>query len=340
MKSTWFSPRNKLLLLIILIGLAPIMAYLAWHYGASRLENIVKGQINLAAKYGTTLTCNQLSVRGFPFRIGLHCNKIAYDDSVRRIGFTAGALRTAAQIYDPGHIIAELDGPMQVNGKRFSADIMWDNLKASTVLDVEQISRFSAQADKVNIKILMPTSRTGWPFVPDMVFADRMEAHARQVGQNLDLAGGLVGLFVKDQNGKTLNPALQAELYLTIKDQAQALYYAAPEQTLTLKGAQIEIKTLKISAARGAEISLDGPISFTEAGQMNGMLSLKISNLNDLIAQFETYQQQIKSQIDQIRPFLSAFQPGGNNSDLEMRLTIRDGVIRAGFIPLGRIPAI
>lgn len=335
-----FSPRNKLLILIFLIFLLPILAYAGWQYAAGQLEKNVKYQINLAAQYGSTLTCNQLIVRGFPFRMGIHCDNVAYDDNVRRFGMTAGALRTAAQIYATGHIIAELDGPMQLNGKGFAADINWNNLRASMHLDENQLLRFSSEASDVQIDLSVPTLDPIQNLMPQKIRADRIDAHARQVGKDLDLAGGLIGLLPADETGQSLTPQLQAELYVTVRDQSDMLFYSDPTRELTLRGSEMEIKALKLSAPSGAQIAIEGSISFTDSGLMNGNLSANITNLNDLIALIVFHQPQFKDQIERVRPFLSVFQNGGTNSTINLRLTIQNGLVYAGLFPLGRIPAI
>lgn len=334
------SPRTKLLYLMISIILLPLLAYAGWKYGAARLETFVQKQINLANRNDTTLTCNQLNIRGFPFRIGFHCDNIAFDHSMRRIGVSAGALRTAAQIYDPGHIIAELDGPMRITGKNFAANITWDIIKASAHLNLQTISRFSSEASNLSLNISVPTLSQDQGSIPKQIYADKLEAHARKVDNDLDVAGGMIGLRILDETGQNLTPSLQTELYVTIKDQAKALNYANPEQNLTLKGSELEIKTFRLSAQSGAQIGIEGPVSFTQSGLMNGTLSVNIANLDDLIALIAFYQPQFKDQAEQARPYLSAFQSSSADGTINLRLTIQNGLVSAGFFPLVRIPAI
>lgn len=334
------SPRTKLLYLMISIILLPLLAFAGWQYGATRLETFVQKQINLANRNNTTFTCSQLNIRGFPFRIGFHCDNVAFDHSARRIGISAGALRTAAQIYNPGHIIAELDGPMRINGKKFAANITWDNIKASAVLDLQSISRFSTEASQVNLNLSVPTISQDQSSIPKLIYADKLETHARQVDNDLDVAGGLIGLRIKDETGQNLIPSLQTEVYVTIKDKAHALTFSNPKQMLTLKGSELEIKSLKLSAQSGAQITIEGPVRFSQNGLMNGTLSVNIANIDDLIALIAFYQPQFKEQAEQARPYLSAFQNGSANGTINLRLTIQNGLVSAGFFPLAQIPAI
>ena len=58
--------------------------------------------------------CVNLTARGFPFRIGLFCDRVAFEQPSAAMTLSAGAFRSAGQIYDPMRLVAELDGPAKI----------------------------------------------------------------------------------------------------------------------------------------------------------------------------------------------------------------------------------
>ena len=85
-----------------------------WFYLADQLVTRTKATISAANRDGVTVECDNPIARGFPFRLGVYCDRVAYANAAEAVGLTAGNLRTAGQIYDPMRFIAELDGPATI----------------------------------------------------------------------------------------------------------------------------------------------------------------------------------------------------------------------------------
>lgn len=332
-------PRHKLLLLIASIFILPALAYGAWQYGANQLKIIVEHQITEAAGRGQTISCQNLDIRGFPFRIGVHCNQTAFDDSDQRWGFTAGAFRSAAQIYAPGHIISELDGPFQLSTRTMQTAIDWEQLKASTHLDLNEIARFSTEISDANLHILEPPSvNLNLPL--SKAHVQKMEIHGRQNDRDFDVAVGLIGLTMQDQDATDISPPLGLELMITAKDQAHILHYASRHENIALKGQGFDIQLLKLTSDIGANISITGDVRFSQSGLVNGVLTIRILNLNQIAALIAQYRPDLSEQINRLTPLLSGLKSADYNGAIELQLNIQNGAVRAGFIPLGHIPAI
>src|SRR5262245_57806709 len=84
-----------------------------WFYLANRLKAQAEATIAALSTGGATADCASLEVRGYPFRLGLFCDSLGYDDGAGNIVVTAGSLRSAAQVYRPRNIEAELDSPLR-----------------------------------------------------------------------------------------------------------------------------------------------------------------------------------------------------------------------------------
>ena len=89
-----------------------------WFYLADQLVTRAKATIAAANRDDVTVKCDNPIARGFPFRLGVYCDRVAYGNAAEAVGLTAGNLRTAGQIYDPMRFIAELDGTATVDTPR------------------------------------------------------------------------------------------------------------------------------------------------------------------------------------------------------------------------------
>ena len=103
-----------------------------WFYLADQLVTRAKAMIAAATRDGVTVECANPIAHGFPFRLGVYCDRVAYANAAEAMGMTAGNLRTAGQIYDPMCFVADLDGPAMVATPRNgSLKIDWEKLRAS-----------------------------------------------------------------------------------------------------------------------------------------------------------------------------------------------------------------
>lgn len=84
-----------------------------WYWGAAELDARFAAFSAELARRGGTLSCQNREVRGYPFRIGVFCDRFAFGEP-RGSSVDAGALRTAAQLYAPGRIVGELEGPVEI----------------------------------------------------------------------------------------------------------------------------------------------------------------------------------------------------------------------------------
>ncbi len=84
-----------------------------WFYAASTLKEKTLALLGDQQRHGVSALCQDAEYRGYPFRIGLFCSKVSIDDKTNGVSATFGALRSAAQIYQPNHIVWELDGPAE-----------------------------------------------------------------------------------------------------------------------------------------------------------------------------------------------------------------------------------
>ncbi len=150
----------------------------AWYYLAGELDRRVASALDAAAGGGTTITCDRREVFGYPFRIGLSCDAVGVDAPDNGIRLSAGSLRTAAQIYQPSHIVAELGSPLRATVPDFAPmEMSWTLAQASTSLWTQGLERVSIVVDQPVLSLVGEAGA-----LTPLARSVRLETHARQNG--------------------------------------------------------------------------------------------------------------------------------------------------------------
>ncbi|WP_367717733.1 DUF2125 domain-containing protein [Nitratireductor sp. GISD-1A_MAKvit] len=89
----------------LLFGLFIVLAILAytgaWFYAADTLERRTITAIEDLNTNQQRVNCEEPTARGYPFRIGLFCRSVFFENAGEGISVSAGAFRSAAQVYQP-----------------------------------------------------------------------------------------------------------------------------------------------------------------------------------------------------------------------------------------------
>ena len=124
---------------ILWLGIAVavlIAAYTAgWFWLAQKIEREADLALARLQERGMKAECANLTARGFPFRIGLFCDRVALEQASEAMTLSTGAFRSTGQIYDPMRLVAELDGPASFSVRDTGTlNLDWTNLRASARL--------------------------------------------------------------------------------------------------------------------------------------------------------------------------------------------------------------
>lgn len=290
----------------------------AWFIIADRVEKgIDEGIAEMKVEDGVTATCEQRSIRGFPFRFGLFCDRVAFDDPRAQISLQSGALRSARQVYDLRHTVGELDGPLTITAP-LDLTLNWSALRAS----VREAKPFPE-----SVSIIADTLKGNEGGKP-IFTADHVEAHMRGNGPDVDLASIFTNLAIDPAvvEGRTI-PPLSGALDATITG-GVALADIKP---VSLRGQSGQVRVLELSA-NGGKIIVSGPIGFDAEGLANGKLTVSVENP---AAVSQALQTAIPEQVSNIKTAFQALSFMGNRPSLP--LTIEQGEMRLAFITLGRV---
>lgn len=294
-----------------------------WYYVADRILQATKVAIAEANRDGVTAECANPAMHGYPFRIGVYCDSVAYDNSGEQVAFAAGNLRTAGQIYDPARIVAELDGPARLDlPEEQQIELSWDALRASVRLAQPLPERLSIEGNAMTVV-------AGGKSLGK---ADAFEAHARPSGADLDLASSVDGLAVDPAMAPDRKlPVLSSRSDISIKDGVALLQAGAK----SLRGTSGTIRTLELSSGPDTGFGLAGTFSVDADGLVDADLQLTIRDPKGLSV---VLADAIPEERNTIEAGFSGLVSLGAQPSLPV--FIRKGAARLGFIQLGQIPPV
>ncbi|OHV82053.1 DUF2125 domain-containing protein [Rhizobium sp. LCM 4573] len=304
-----------------------------WFYAASVLKEKTLALLGSQEAKGVSAACTDAEYRGYPFRIGLFCSQVAVDDRNNGISATFGQLRSAAQIYNPGHIVWELDSPAVVRtGHGLTVSSTWENFQSSLVTKLKGVERTSAVLD--NLKTSIVSAATGQSFD---INAAHTEIHMRQNGQDLDAALSIRDTDTTAKGIPALLPRLSANLDLTLVGRAGMIDGSDPNG-MALYGTQGEMRRLTADLGEGRLITVTGPFSFDGEGYLSGRLKLQVEKIDAWRDGLSQAFPDMARTIETATKMLSALS-GGENASLDLTIN-RGKVLAGGFIPIGEIPPI
>ncbi|MCF3641009.1 DUF2125 domain-containing protein [Rhizobium sp. TRM95111] len=300
----------------------------AWFYGAGKVRTLLEERF--ADESGpVVVACPNLDLRGFPFRIGVFCDSVRIDDSGSGTSLTLGALRSAAQVYRPGHAVVEVDGPAQLRvspGLIVSAD--WDLMQASGVAGTDGLDRGSLAHDGLHGGIAGGLSGNRARFE-----ARHGEAHLRRNAKALDAAVSFDDLLFRI--GDEALPTVDAEADLTVADAAGWLAGRMPRDiaSAALRG---DLRRLSLDLGDGVAATLSGTFAFDANGLLSGSFELDMRDIAAWRSVAAKVFPQERDLVDNIADTVTALSGDGRNAGVN--LTVTEGTIYMGVIPLGVLP--
>ncbi len=303
-----------------------------WFYAANRLEETV---IKAIAPGGTSSIkgeCTDMAFRGYPFRIGLFCSKVNVEDTKTGVTTSFGALRSAAQVYAPGHIVWELDPPAEIRTPHgLTVSAQWADLQSSLVTKLKGIDRTSLVIDGLKAQAVSSVTNQTIDFD-----AAKTEVHLRQNGADLDGAVTLNDAATVVQGWPQILPRLNAIADVTLAGKAGMI---DGSDTTGLYGASGELRRVMLDIGDGRIMRISGPFAFDDQGYLSGKFKLEIEKLGDWADNAKQAFPQLQSTIDTARKLLGALAGGGDHTSVDL-VVDRGRATVSGFIPLGKIPPI
>jgi len=87
-----------------------------WYFGTRKAEEMALAWLDAEAAAGRVYSCAESTVGGYPFRASLRCEapRLDLSDAEPQVRATGASFRAVAQIWNPTHVIFEIDGPIRI----------------------------------------------------------------------------------------------------------------------------------------------------------------------------------------------------------------------------------
>ena len=320
---------RKLIRLAIAVVIVGALYTGGWFYAANWVKETLSQRLAASAQNMHSASCNNLSVRGFPFRIGLFCDSVGIDDRASGLSASFGELRSAAQVYRPGHAVIELDGPAQVRvTPDLVFDVNWDLLRASATAWTNGLDRASIAYDGMKGRLNVPSQA-----ISIGIAAEHGEKHVRQSGDALDLAASFDALSL--DFGNEVLPPLDVVVDMTIADAARWISLEGPPADVPL-GASVELRRLSLDLGDGKIATLSGPLKVGDDGYMSGTLDLDIAGITVWRDRISEVFPEIAETVAQVAEVVKGLSKGDDRA--VVKLKVEDGTVYLGLFPIAFIP--
>ena len=343
-----------------------------WYVAAGQAQKAIAGWRAREALAGRVYTCGQESLRGFPFRIEVDCARVSAAFKSGGVPFKVetGRALVAAQIYQPGLLISEFQGPLTFGeaGKPPSLVATWKLAQSSVAGTPAAPERVALVFDKP-VVARMDGERAGRSAQGRAPGNPRPAGRRRGVGQAGDRGRAV------DEAGVAAAGARRGRCAGGRRDRGDA---QGPEGFLAqavggaLPRNPGRRRLHRDQSARGSQqgdtVAVGaGQLSLTAQGYLQGTLTVTASGLEHFLNAIGADMAVKNSpEMDKVAGFLDRLAPGlGNvareqagahitfgikaiegNSTLEgkpavtLPLTFNNGAVSLGPIPLGRTPSL
>lgn len=332
-----YNATKRIKWLFFAVVVTTLGAIAAWFGVANAIDRQVSTSLEQHRQAGGQARCDNQAIRGFPFRFGVFCDAAAFGDGSATI--TVGAVRSAAQFYNPNHIIVEADGPLtlrsQNNATTLASDITltWQTARIA-------IQRATPLPRRASLAINQP--RLELNTLPPLT-AQALTAHMRALREGDDRGGETGDIDVAAQitapqlasllpHSATLAD-VNIDLDATLK-QAAARWQAGERDTL-LADATIKLHRLAFILNDDSGILADGTLTTDNLGRLSGNLDIRLVDVDDVVAA-------LGRAFPQHQPLIGLLanlpKSGPNNDEATLSLSLDAGRASFGFIPLGTVP--
>lgn len=287
-------------------GLAFAIYTAVWFYGASRLKKEIENFAAQEQSQGRSLTYTQISTDGYPFSLRGTMDDVVWH-SEQWGQFSAGEILIVAVPYQPDRIVLAPRGQQKARIHEKNYDVTTDDL------------RFSLQRDFAAIEVhgLMLTSTDQIITLKDGII------NRRRIEDGTSFALSLQNLSLGDKAGTVFH---------TIDSAAGQIgdTTSIPFLSLSIGRATVEKPTLLLA---------EGELNLTAGLRPNGKIKLTMA---DEAALFELLVDGgfLDESVAKGAAFVVNTMKETGSDELSVPLSVKDGRVRAGFVPLGRLPAV
>lgn len=335
---TQTSSKKKYILLLVALFVVAAGWSGAWVYGRSVLASQIDGQFDLFAANGTDINCGKLVIGGYPFRYEIYCENLRTADLSGTQGTVAG-LNAVALVYNPWHIILEAKTPalvsVPVNG--LAGELSWKTARASAKYSLEALG-------DVDVVLTQPQLAFQNPVASGRAKSEKAEFHLRKSPGE---AGSVEGFLTIDALGLDLLPSLpgpvNARLHIQVQNGEPLLSGADLRGLVHENGGELPLRLELAEVAMGnSRLGARGDLLVNGAGALSGTVAFTLVQPEDVLNTIRPLFPAGSNEFSILESLLMSLQPTGTDHRgdpaIEFPLVIDHGLMRIGFITVGRIP--
>ncbi|BAU90362.1 hypothetical protein MPPM_1757 [Methylorubrum populi] len=277
--------RIGLFLPYILLATVAVAWATAWFFIRGKAESEMDAWLAREAQAGRQWTCADRSITGFPFRLELRCASLRFARSDG--SFTLGPTTAVVQVYDPRHVVLEVDGPFHVEQGDLTGNVTWKSLEASFHAASNGFSRASLVVDAPQGTVQSPD-----PGPVDFA-AEHLELHARPTPGRFESDGAV---DVSLRLAKAAVPRLDAlagssdpadiDLDTTIERATVLRTGTVARELEKWRQADGRLDVTRLSIAKGERrLQAKGEVGLDEAHRPEGRFDIRAIGLEALVGQ-------------------------------------------------------
>lgn len=312
------NPRRKLAILAALLVIVVVAYSVFWFLSSGKVTAEAARLIRQAQAEGVEVDCTDRVIWGYPFRMGILCNSVLYDHAEGDFRFTAGEMRSAAQIYQPRLVVAELASPAGLDLPQVDeVTLDWELMRSSIRLGEDMPERVSIESRQI----------AGALHGSPLFAAANVEGHMRPNGRDLDVAVTIKGLrlhLLLDEGLPDFDVFIDAAVSEGIA------WLEKPESTL--RGRSATFRHVHFDLGEKGKAVARGDFAVRADGRIDADLTLQFEDARSLgiiLANiFPESTAEIRSTADSVAFF-------GDNAEIPLR--IEDGRVSVGPFALGEL---
>ncbi len=321
---------RKIVRLGIFIVAACVIYTAAWYFATNKVQNWLQDAMQSGRGSGYQIECPGLELKGFPFRVGLFCDSMTMQGHAYGAGLSTGAIRSAAQVYDPGHAVFEIDGPalLQPSVGLFG-EFDWSLFHGSVIANLDGVDRMSIETNDATAAL----SSSFTNHRAD-VEVGQGALHVRQFSGDLDVVASASNAKVDTTLLRHQLPRFSATVDLTLAKLGGLL------NGKRFAGGPVEgqMRRLALDFASQGSLAITGPFTISQDGYLSGEFDVQVEDFDALAAVLSASFPQSESTIMASRQLVADLSPDGKRG--RVRVTVSSGTILLGVIPVGFIPPI
>jgi len=307
-----------------------------WFYVADRLQTRATADMAKLSAQGIGVRCEDLRTSGYPLRVNVVCDSISWQKPSAGMAFRAGRFTSGSPVYAPRSLSNDLTGPAFIEFPGLQPlEVNWSKFSSNTRLARPFPTEIALEARDIVVG-----RRTEATTTEPLSSLEQMDFSMSAADGALKLNGRFAGLkLAAPVIGNAKSPEIDGVADIEIADAATLLAPGSSDFTQRLRGHSGTIHQAFLSMPNGAMVTLTGPFSIDDEGLVNADVKLTLVNAQSLAQAGQTVFPEQGSNIATILFALSAM-PKDENGNPTLEIAVRKGRANAGFIPLGRLPAL